>query len=105
MIKEVKAPDLGNVADAAIIEVAVKPGDTVNPEDTLITLESDKASMDIPAPFAGKVKELKVKVGDKISTGSLILTMETMDGAAAPSARRRRFPPPPDAFPAAAYCV
>lgn len=81
-IKEVKAPDLGNVADAAIIEVAVKPGDEINAEDTLITLESDKASMDIPAPFAGKVKEVKVKVGDKISTGSLILTMEVGDGAA-----------------------
>lgn len=81
-IKEVKAPDLGNVADAAIIEVAVKPGDEINAEDTLITLESDKASMDIPAPFAGKVKEVKVKVGDKISTGSLILTMEVGEGVA-----------------------
>lgn len=81
-IKDVKAPDLGNVADAAIIEVAVKPGDEINAEDTLITLESDKASMDIPAPFAGKVKAIKVKVGDKISTGSLILTMEVGDGAA-----------------------
>lgn len=79
-IKEVKAPDLGNVADAAIIEVVVKPGDEINAEDTLITLESDKASMDIPAPFAGKVKEVKVKVGDKISTGSLILIMEVSEG-------------------------
>jgi len=73
---EIKVPDLGNVANAEIIEVSVKPGDTINAEDTLITLESDKASMDIPAPLSGKVKELKVKVGDKVSAGDLILILE-----------------------------
>lgn len=91
-IKEVKAPDLGNVSDAAIIEIAVKAGDEINAEDTLLTLESDKASMDIPAPFAGKVKEVKVKVGDKISTGSLILTLEITDGASAPAEKAESKP-------------
>lgn len=83
-IQEVKVPDLGNVSNAAIIEVVVKPGDVINKEDTLITLESDKASMDIPAPFAGTVKDVKVKVGDKVSMGSLIVTMETTEAVAVP---------------------
>ena len=78
-IKEVRVPDLGNVANAAIIEIAVKPGDEINAEDALITLESDKASMDIPSPFAGKIKELKVKVGDKVSKGDLIAMLEIAD--------------------------
>lgn len=78
-IKEIRAPDLGNVANAAIIEIAVKPGDEINAEDALITLESDKASMDIPSPFAGKIKEVKVKVGDKVSKGDLIVILETAD--------------------------
>lgn len=81
-IKEVLVPDLGNVANAEIIEVSVKVGDSIKKEDTLITLESEKASMDIPAPFAGTIKELVVKVGDKVSTGSLILKLETTDVAA-----------------------
>lgn len=85
IIKEVTVPDLGNVKNAEIIEVPIKVGDSINKEDTLITLESDKASMDIPAPFAGVVKELKVKVGDKVSGGSLILIMETQDTGAAAS--------------------
>lgn len=75
-IQEVKVPDLGNVSNAAVIEVLVKPGTKINKEDSLITLESDKASMDIPSPYSGEVKDVKVKVGDKISTGSLVLTME-----------------------------
>lgn len=75
-IKEVLVPDLGNIAGAEVIEVAVKPGAKVNKEDTLITLESDKASMDIPSPVAGTIKEVKVKVGDKLATGDLILLVE-----------------------------
>ncbi len=78
-IKEIKVPDLGNVSQAEVIEVAVKPGDTINVDDALITLESDKASMDIPAPFAGVVKEVKVKTGAKVSSGSLILTLEVAE--------------------------
>ncbi|MGD9592211.1 MAG: dihydrolipoyllysine-residue acetyltransferase [Candidatus Berkiella sp.] len=78
-IKEVTVPDIGNYADVEIIEVAVKPGDVVQSEDTLITLETEKASMDVPSPFAGKIKELKVKLGDKVSKGSLIALIESQD--------------------------
>ncbi|MES2141708.1 MAG: dihydrolipoyllysine-residue acetyltransferase [Pseudomonadota bacterium] len=76
-VKEVHVPDLGNVSAAAIIEIPIKVGDAIQAEDALITLESDKASMDIPAPFAGKIKEIKVKVGDKVSKGDLIVLLET----------------------------
>src|SRR5207248_1473939 len=86
----VKVPDIGDFKDVPVIEVFVKPGDAVKPEDPLVTLESDKATMDVPAPSAGTVKELKVKVGDKVSEGSVILTLETGAAAAAsaPSARK-----------------
>lgn len=78
-IKEVKVPDIGGATDVDVIEVSVKPGDTVAVEDALITLEGDKATMEIPAPFAGKIVNLQVKVGDKVSEGHLILTMEVAD--------------------------
>src|ERR1700730_13644609 len=74
---EVRVPDIGDFKDVPVIEVAVKSGDQVKPEDPLITLESDKASMDVPSPSAGTVKEVNVKVGDKVSEGSLILTLAT----------------------------
>ena len=74
---EVRVPDIGDFKDIPVIEIMVKPGDTVKPEDSLISLESDKATMDVPAPAGGVVKELKVKVGDKVSEGSLILVLET----------------------------
>jgi dihydrolipoamide dehydrogenase len=81
---EVKVPDIGDFADVPIIEVLVSPGDEVAVEDPLITLESDKATMDVPAPAAGKIAELKVSVGDTVSEGSLILLLEEVssDGAA-----------------------
>src|SRR5947208_2893766 len=87
---EVKVPDIGDFKDVPVIEVFVKPGDAVKPEDPLVTLESDKATMDVPAPSAGTVKELKVKLGDKVSEGSVILTLETAAAAAAgaPSAKK-----------------
>ena len=66
-IKEVVVPDIGDFKDVPVIEVLVKPGDSVKAEDSLVTLESDKATMEVPAPFAGVVKEMKVKVGDKVS--------------------------------------
>jgi dihydrolipoamide dehydrogenase len=72
---EVKVPDIGDFSDVPIIEVMVKPGDTVAEEDPLITLESDKATMDVPSPVAGTVRELRVAVGDTVSEGSLILTV------------------------------
>ena len=80
---EVKVPDIGDFADVPVIEVLVSPGDEVAVEDPLITLESDKATMDVPAPAAGKVTELKVGVGDTVSEGSLILLLEEVssDGA------------------------
>jgi dihydrolipoamide dehydrogenase len=74
---EVKVPDIGDFKNIPVIEVLVKPGDTVAKEDSLVTLESDKATMEVPSPVAGVVKELKIKPGDKLSEGSLILTLES----------------------------
>lgn len=74
-INKVLVPDIGDYKDVEIIEVAVKAGDTVKAEQTLITLETDKATMDVPSPFDGVVKEVKVKVGDKVSEGALIVTI------------------------------
>ena len=82
-IKEVLVPDIGDFKDVDVIEVLVKPGDSVQPEQSLITVESDKATMEIPSPEAGKVKELRVKVGDKVSQGRPILLLESGDAAAA----------------------
>ena len=82
---EVKVPDIGDFTDVPVIEVLVKPGDTVKAEDSLVTLESDKATMDVPAPAAGVIKSLGVKVGDKVSEGHLILTLEEAAGGAAPA--------------------
>ncbi len=76
-IIEVKVPDIGDFKDVPVIEVLVKPGDSIKKEDSLVTLESDKATLEVPAPAAGIVKELKLKVGDKVSQGSAILTLET----------------------------
>ncbi|MBK9160974.1 MAG: dihydrolipoyl dehydrogenase [Nitrosomonadales bacterium] len=75
---EIKVPDIGDFKGVAVIEIAVKAGDTVEAEQALITLETDKATMDVPSPVAGAVKELKVKVGDKVSEGSVILLLETV---------------------------
>ena len=80
--KEVKVPDIGNFKDVEVIEVMVKPGEVVAKEQGLITLETDKAAMDVPAPYAGTVKALKVKKGDKVSEGSLVLVMDAMEEAA-----------------------
>jgi pyruvate dehydrogenase E2 component (dihydrolipoamide acetyltransferase) len=80
---EVKVPDIGDFKDVEIIEVLVKPGDTVKAEQSLLTVESDKASMEIPSAAAGVVKELKVKLGDKVSEGSLVLTLESSGATAA----------------------
>src|SRR5439155_21209454 len=81
-IVEVKVPDIGDFKDVPVIEVLVKPGDAIQTESALVTLESDKATMDVPSPVDGVVKELKVKVGDKVSEGSLILVV---DADAAPA--------------------
>jgi pyruvate dehydrogenase E2 component (dihydrolipoamide acetyltransferase) len=81
-LKDVLVPDIGDFKDIPVIEVLVKPGDTVKAEDSLITLESDKATMEVPAPFSGVVKSVKLKVGDKVTEGALILSMETSDAPA-----------------------
>ena len=101
---EVKVPDIGDFKDVEVIEVLVKPGDTVKAEQSLITVESDKASMEIPSSAAGVVKELKVKLGDKVKQGSLAAAARRRRGAAAagaaPLPRRSAGCRPPAAAPA-----
>jgi dihydrolipoamide dehydrogenase len=94
MTTEVKVPDIGGFHDVPIIEVHVKAGDTVKAEDALITLESDKATMDVPAPAAGIVREVKVKLGDKVNEGTLILMLEASTAAAAPEPSPKAEPAP-----------
>ena len=94
---EVRVPDIGDFKDVPVIEVFVKPGDTVKAEDPLISLESDKATMDVPSPAGGTIKDVAVKLGDKVSEGTLILTLSTGVTAAAPAS--------PAAAPAAASAV
>jgi len=92
---EVKVPDIGDFKDVEVIEVLVRPGDAIAKEQSLITLESDKATMEIPSPTAGKVAELKVKVGDKVSKGSPILMLEaTAEKPKAPEAPKAAAPAP-----------
>ena len=100
---EIKVPDIGDFKEVEVIELLVKPGDTVKAEQSLITVESDKASMEIPSSHAGVVKELRVKIGDKIAEGSLILMLEADAAApaAAPAATSQAAAPAP-AAPAAA---
>jgi pyruvate/2-oxoglutarate dehydrogenase complex dihydrolipoamide acyltransferase (E2) component len=121
---EVKVPDIGDFTDVPVIEVLVEPGQEVAKEDPLVALESDKATMEIPSPEAGKVGEIHVSVGDKVSEGTLLLTLEggeepeeeeeeqpeeeeakpqeeeanpSSSSAAAPAATRRRSAPPTSA--------
>src|SRR5947207_271767 len=95
---EVKVPDIGDFKDVPVIEVFVKLGDSVKAEDPLVTLESDKATMDVPSPSAGVIKEIKLKVGDKASEGSVSAVLETAEASAAKTASA----PPPAAAPKAA---
>jgi dihydrolipoamide dehydrogenase len=94
---EVKVPDIGEFKEVEVIEVLVKAGDAIAKEQSLITLESDKATMEIPSPAAGKVAQLKVKVGDKVSKGSLILLLDAQESARAeaPAATARKTPEAP----------
>lgn len=85
---DIKVPDIGDFSEVEIIEILVSPGDEINTEDSLITVESDKASMEIPSSAAGTVKELKIKLGDKINTGSVILTLDATAGQTPPSAEK-----------------
>ncbi|WP_354678203.1 dihydrolipoyllysine-residue acetyltransferase [Cupriavidus plantarum] len=107
---EIKVPDIGDYDGVPVIEVHVKPGDTINAEDALVTLESDKATMDVPSPQAGTVKEVKVKVGDNVKEGVVLLILEGAGGgaaapspaAAAPAPAAAAAPAPAAAAPAAA---
>src|SRR5690242_5302363 len=92
--EEIKVPDIGDFKDVPVIEVFVRAGDRVKSEDPLVTLESDKATMDVPSPSGGVIKEVKLKVGDKVSEGSVIAVLETAEGSAAK--------PPPASPPATA---
>ena len=104
-IQDVKVPDIGDFKDVPIIEILVKPGDTVKAEDALITLESDKATMDVPSPASGKVVEVVVNIGDKVSEGTLVLKLEAggaaaaAEPAAAPAAVSQAAASPPAAIP------
>jgi len=113
-LTEIKIPDIGGASDVDVIEVLVAPGDTVAVDDSLITLESDKASMEIPASHAGVVKGLKIKVGDKVSEGAVILTLEVAESeeaatpaekvdtkAETPAPAKTKTEPAPTAKPAA----
>jgi dihydrolipoamide dehydrogenase len=101
-IVEIKVPDIGDVKDVDVIELMVKAGDSVKVDQSLITVESDKASMEIPSSHAGVIKEVKVKVGDKVSEGSLILVLETTGAAAAAPAAAPSAPATAPAVPAVA---
>ncbi len=94
---DVLVPDIGDFKDVAVIEILVKPGDTVAVEQSLVTVESDKASMEIPCSHAGVVKELKLALGDTVNQGSLVLTLEAAAGAAAPGAAPAAAPAAPAA--------
>src|SRR5947207_6026856 len=108
-LKEAKVPDIGNYKDVPVIELLVKAGDTVKADQGLVTLESDKATMEVPAPFAGVVRELKVKIGDEIGTGALVAMIEAAEGSTATPAPAAAKPaaatPAPAAPPAPAPAV
>ena len=91
-VVEVKVPDIGDFSNIPVIEVLVKPGDSVGKEDPLVTLESDKATMEVPSPVAGIVRDLKVKVGDKVSKGTAILTVEAQSAETAAPAPQAKAP-------------
>src|SRR5215831_2368361 len=105
--QEISVPDIGDFKDVDVIEVLVKAGDSVQAEQSLITVESDKATMEIPSPAAGVVKELRVKTGDKVSKGSPILLLDADGGSASPAPKKAQEPaaapaPAPAAAPAPA---
>ncbi len=83
---DVKVPDIGDFKDIPVIEILVKPGDTVKKEDSLVSLESDKATMEVPSTHSGVVKEIKVKIGDKVSEGALVVVLEATESTAVPKA-------------------
>ncbi|HJW25671.1 MAG TPA: dihydrolipoyllysine-residue acetyltransferase [Rhodocyclaceae bacterium] len=103
---EVKVPDIGDFSDVPVIDLFVKVGDSIKVDDAIVTLESDKATMDVPSTVAGVIKEVKIKPGDKVSEGSVLIMVDTAAGAAAPASQPAAAPaaaaPAPAAAPAAA---
>ena len=98
-LKDVLVPDIGDFKDIPVIEVLVKPGDKVSAEESLITLESDKATMEVPAPFDGVVKEMKIKVGDTVSEGTAILTIEALGDTPSAAPEPKAAEPAPEKTP------
>ncbi|MBV2208790.1 MAG: dihydrolipoyllysine-residue acetyltransferase [Thermomonas sp.] len=96
-LKEARVPDIGSHGGVPIIELLVKPGDTVSKDQGLVTMESDKATMEVPSPFAGVIKELKVKLGDSVEEGALVAIIEVAEEAAAPAAKAKAPKPAPEA--------
>lgn len=96
-VQDIRVPDIGDFKDVEIIEVLVKVGDVIKAEDSLITVESDKASMEIPSPVGGVVKEMKIAIGDKVSEGSIILALDVAEGGAAPATVPAASAPPASA--------
>ena len=92
---EVKVPDIGDFTDVPVIEVFVKPGDAVKVDDSLVTLESDKATMDVPSTAAGTVKSVAVKVGDKVSEGSVIVVLDAAEAGKGEGGREKGAAVPP----------
>lgn len=98
-VKPIQVPDLGGATDVEVIDVMVKIGDVIKAEASLVTLETDKAAMEVPSPLGGKVVAIKVKVGDKVSAGSALIDLETTSGAAAPTPAPAAAAPAPAAAP------
>ena len=84
MAQNISVPDIGDFKDVEVIEILVKPGDQINKNDPVVTIESDKSSVEIPSPSAGLIKDLKVKIGDKVSEGSLLATIENGQASSVP---------------------
>ena len=97
--KQVLIPDIGDFKDVPIVEVLVKAGDKVEAEDPLVVLESDKATIEVPSPFSGAIKKVSVKVGDKVSEGTLVLEMEATPKDSAGSAEKPVSTPAPPSPP------
>ena len=92
MAQNISVPDIGDFKDVEVIEVLVKPGDQVNKNDPIITIESDKSSVEIPSPAKGEIKDLKVKIGDKVSEGSILATIENGQAVSAPKEEEKEDP-------------
>ena len=90
MAQNISVPDIGDFKDVEVIEILVKPGDQINKNDPIVTIESDKSSVEIPSPSAGQIKDLKVKIGDKVSEGSLLATIENGQAASSPKQEIKR---------------